>query len=190
MSNLVSDNQGREVARLARSVRVPRDIFQAALTNGTMNQVLTAFRDGLPVEVGSAVECPDWVKERLTPEFETLAVCDPGKVEFWFHPSQLTGGPHPIGQEVYKMLKSEELLDRALSYGHLEWYEANPDKIPAEFRGKRIYGWASTVRRNDDRLFVPHLCCDAHQPHARPYIHWTWLIFSLNDREPAGLRAR
>ena len=56
MSELVSDNQGRETARMARNVGVPRQRYQVALTDGTMQQVLCALRDALPITVGIPLE--------------------------------------------------------------------------------------------------------------------------------------
>ena len=184
MSELVSDNQGRETARMARNVGVPRQRYQVALTDGTMQQVLCALRDALPITVGIPLEYPSWVREHLTPELEATGLRNPGEVELWFDPRQKTGNPYPTGHEVYTALKAANFLERSLSYGDLRFFEENPDQIPTEFRGKWIYGWASVVRSVDGGLNVPYLICNVD----RPYVDWNWLVIQWSVREPAGLR--
>lgn len=43
MTKLVSNNQGLETARLARDAGMPRDVYQIALTNGTVKKFLTGL---------------------------------------------------------------------------------------------------------------------------------------------------
>jgi len=183
MRNLVSDNQGRETARLARNVGLGRDLFQVALTDGTMHRILCAFHDGLPITIGPTVEYPDWVREHLTPKLEALTIRNPGKVELWLDPRQ-TSGNLPTGHKVYAAIKASGFLERSLSLGDLKWYEQHLDQIPADFHGKLIYGWASVVRVSDGSLFAPFLDCYAD----RPYVRWYRLVSKRGKNELAGLR--
>lgn len=43
MTKLVTDNQGREVARLARDINLSRSVFQTALTNGMVEKFLRSL---------------------------------------------------------------------------------------------------------------------------------------------------
>lgn len=176
MTKLVSDNQGREAARLARGMKLPRAVFQTALTDGTVEQWLRGL---LPTKL----QYPDWVAERLTPEHEVTELTNPGTVELWLDPRQKSS-PYPTGHEVYEAVKENNLLERSLSYGHLKWFEENRDQIPSEFRGKLIYGWASVVHHSDGWLRVPYLYCFVD----RPFVDWYGLGYGWDDHEPAGLR--
>jgi len=147
-----------------------------------LDQGIDAFVDAL---VSSVLEYPNWVKEHLTPELETKTTRDPGTVELWLDSRQRAGYPYSTGHEVYDEIKSEGLLNRALSYGELKFYEQNPDKIPTEFKfkGAKICGWATVVRGVDGRLGVPclntnFLC-----------IEWRWLEGGWHDHYVAAVRA-
>lgn len=175
---LVSDNQGRETARLARGVGLERSAYQAALTDGRVEKF---FRGLIP----NPLEYPDWVRKHMTPEFEATALRDPGKVELWLDPRQ-EASPYPTGHDVYGAIKEGGLLERSLSYGDLKFFEANPDKIPDDWRrrGLWVYAWASVVQSSDGHLLVPCLHCGAGQP----WFRWGWLGDGWDGYEPAGLR--
>jgi hypothetical protein len=179
MTKLVTDNQGREVARLARTVDLPRASFQTALTNGTIKKFLL----GLML---NPLEYPDWVRQHLTPEYEVKGLADPGVVQLWLDPRQGRGNPFPTGHEVYEAIRQENLLSRSLSYGHLKWLEENPDRIPVDWHQRRlwVYAWGSVVRVADGGLGVPCLDCDV----PKPYVDWHWLGDDWRGGEPAGLR--
>lgn len=151
-------------------------------------QIVLGILDGtvkfIVETVKSTLKYPDWVRKHLTPELEATSLRDPGEVELWLDPRQSIGNPYPTGHEVYDAIKAANLFERSLSFGDLKFFEENPDQIPAEFRGKWIYGWASVVRGDDDNLHVPCLDCDA----GRPCVSWDWLGLGWIDREPAGLR--
>lgn len=176
MTKLVSNNQGNETARLGRGMNLSRSVYQAALTDGTVEQFLRGL---LPMKL----QYPDFVADRLTPKHEVTELTDPGEVELWLDPRQ-EKSPYPTGHEVYGAMKSQKHLERSLSYGHLKWYEENRDRIPSEFKGKLIYGWASVVRSSSDWLLVPCLYCRVD----RPCVHWFSLDGRWGDHEPAGLR--
>lgn len=180
---LVSDNQGRETARLGRNIGLERAVYQTALTDGTIQRVLCAIRDGLPITTGSPLGYPDGVLEHLTPELEAPTVRNPGKVELWLDPRQ-TSGVSPTLHEVYEAIKAEGLLERSLSLGELEWYEAHPDQIPPEFKGKWIYGWASVVQISSGLFQVPALMCDFKEP----YVGWSFLKSRCDGEKITGLR--
>ena len=98
---------------------------------------------------------PDWVEERLTPELEVAKVTDPGEVKLWFDPRQKSSNK-PTGDQVYEAHQQKDLLVRALSLGHLQFYVKNPDKIPSEWKEKGlwVYGMASKVRLIGSRTRV------------------------------------
>ncbi len=173
---LVSESQAREVGKLARDMKLSREAFQTALTDGAVEQFLQSL-------LSKKLQYPDWVKERLTPEHEVTELADPGKVELWLNPHQ-SSSPYLTGPKVYEAVKDNNFLERSLSYGHLKWYEENHNQIQAEFQGKLIYGWASVVHGSGGVLSVPYLNCDVD----RPYVRWHGLGRRWLDHELAGLR--
>lgn len=174
---LVTDAQGREFARLARGMRLPRATFQTALTDGTGEQFLRGL-------VPNSLEYPNWVRKHLTPEFEATELRNPGEVEPWLDPHQ-ESSPLPTGHDVYEAVKEKGLLERSLSFGNLKWYEGNPNRIPPEFNGKLIWGWASVAYHSVGFLHVPCLDCIA----VWPYVYWRRLGRRWwSSVEPAGLR--
>jgi hypothetical protein len=157
-------------------MRLPRAAFQEALTDGTVRN----FLKGL---IPNPLEYPSWVRGHESPEHEAIELRNPGEVELWLDPRQ-QNSPYPTGHEVHTTIKKEDLLERSLSFGDLKWYEENQDRIPAEFKGKLVHGWASVVRSSDGSLRVPCLDCDV----GRPYVVWYNLVFGWFGYEPAGLR--
>lgn len=186
MSTLTGRQAGKLIEVFADT---PTEQVQEILGSG----LLTDLRDGNIAEVnreefrrilGLMLRYPDWVREHLTPELEATNLRDPGEVELWLDPRQRTGNSYLTGHEVYEDLKKAGLLERSLSFGELKFLEKNPDRIPAEFRGKWVCGWASVVRRAGGNLNVPCLNCNVGQP----CVDWYWLDGRRRDYEPAGLR--
>lgn len=175
MIKLVSNNQGTETARLARNERLPREVYQRALTDGRVGKFLRGL-------VPNPLEYPSWVREHETPELESTELRNPGEVELWLD-SRQEASPYPSGHEVYAAIKENDLLEQSLSFGDLKWYEENRGQIPSEFKGKLIWGWASVVRRSDG-FCVP--CLDCRDD--RPYVGWCNLGRRWRDGGPAGLR--
>jgi len=185
---LVSDNQGREAARIGRKVDLERSKYQVVLTDGTMTSIMEAIRDGRLITIGPMpidLVYPDWVRERLTPELEVTKITNPGEVELYFSPSQKLG--NLIGNQVHKDHEEKDLLKRALSFGHLKWYEENSDQIPDEWikKGLWVYGMVSKVRHANGNRYVPYLDCDA----GRPCVCWCNLVCRWGAHEPSGLLA-
>jgi len=54
----MSDNQGRETARLGRGIGLYSDVYQPALTDGRVRRFLVALRDGLPITIGTPIVPP------------------------------------------------------------------------------------------------------------------------------------
>lgn len=104
------------------------------------------------------LEYPGWVQKHLTPKLEVAVATNPGNVLLWFHSQQ--GSPLFTGKGVYGILRNSDRLKECVSFGHLKWFVANPDKIPANFRGKKVFAWASVVQDDGNRLYVPCLATD------------------------------
>ncbi|MCR4274953.1 MAG: hypothetical protein NUW02_02810 [Candidatus Campbellbacteria bacterium] len=188
---LATDGQGREVARQARAVGITAKVFQERGLQGpdaVIPIALEAIRQGKTIRIvevvkRSVLEYPNWVRKHLTPGLEAPTLRDPGETGIWLDLRQPTSN-RPTGHEVYAGLRAVDLLGRSLSFGDLKWYEANPNCIPADWRGKVVYGWASVVRDDEDELHVPYMDCGVKQPS----VSWRWLNDRWNYREPAGLR--
>lgn len=181
----MTNGQGISLAQMGRAKKVPAKKVQER--EKELALVLEAIRDGRPIIIGpmpTEVEYPNWVEERLTPNLEVTSVTNPGEVELWLDPRQGFENK-PTGHEVYEA--HGDRLKKALSLGQLKFFEENPDKIPAEWKERRllIYGWASVVRSIDGLRYVPDLDCRG----GRPCVCWYNLGYRWRDFEPSGLLA-
>ncbi len=135
---------------------------------------------------------PEWAREHLTPHLEVQTVSDPGTVELWVHPRQrIPFKPYLHGFELYGFLKEEGLLERSLSFGELKFLEANPHRIPVDWRtqGLNVYAWASVVR-GDWGDQVPYLSCGIDPRCQTPQVFWVGIAFGgWGSSARAGLRA-
>lgn len=184
---LMNDNQVLDLARMGRG-KMTRKIYEENID--TIDKVFDAFRDGRTVTIGpmpTELQYPEWVIERLTSELEVSKVTDPGEIELWFHPLQISRlGDAPTGSYIYEA-HSEDYLKKALSLGHLKFFKKNPDQIPSECKERGLYicAWASVVRDANGNRRVPCLRCLVGQS----YVYWYYLASRWRSDEPSGLLA-
>lgn len=99
-----------------------------------------ALRKSLTAGLRMITKFLDWMRQRLILWIEAL---EAPKIEFWFDPRQMSQDEGPTGHELYAAIQEEGLLSRSISEDELYWYEAHPNRIPSEFRGKVLCAWAS-----------------------------------------------
>lgn len=148
---LVSNNQGLEIAKLARDMGLPRAVLQEAMQR--RGKIQTCLKELLP----TPLIYPEWVKKHLTPEFEVAEVREPNKVVSWNWLCFSLSCTNIMLVDLYKEVKNKNVLDQLLSLGHLMWYEKHSRHIPLEFYRKKIIGLASVVLSRDGWDYVPTL---------------------------------
>jgi hypothetical protein len=182
---LMTNGQGISLSQVGRAKKVPSAKIQEREKDLAL--VLEAIRDGRSISFGPVptdLVYPKWAAKHLTPELEVKKVTNPGEVKLWLDPRQESENK-PVGHEVYEA--HGDRLKKALSFGHLKWYEENPDQIPDEWneKGLLVYGWASVVRSASGDRGVPYLDCNVD----RPYVRWYDLDGRWVALEPSGLLA-
>lgn len=91
----------------------------------------------------------DQMQNRVRVQF----VFDPARVRIHFSPNQ-QGGKYVKGYELRKELAGESVLPANV----LDFYRANPDLIPEEWKGKVVFFWGTIYRGSDGDLYVRYLC--------------------------------
>lgn len=120
-----------------------------------------------------------------TPELEVVEIINPGVVRLKVDRCPRLQGLHPgrTGEDFYREHGND--LKRALSIGHLRWYEGNPSRIPAKWTEERysICGFASVVRFASGDGLVPYLNCR----HSEPFVDWFSLLSTWVSAQYSGL---
>ncbi len=178
----MSNGQGLELARMGRDKGLKAQQIQSS--QKVLGRVFDAIRDDRPIIFGpmsTELQYPSFVRERLTPDLEVTKVTDPGEVDLWLDPRQGSKNK-PTGHEVYEA-HGDDRLKKALSLGHLKWFEENPDQIPAEWKGKALLvcGWASVGRDASGDCLVPYFHCFVDPPRIYWYnLDCLWLVDELS----------
>lgn len=139
----------KKVEELIKSGAIPEPVLQALI--GEWDPIIHVDRSTPP-------KYPDFVKKIQHPELELKgpAKFDIAKIELWGHPDQIWV---VSGNEIYKCLKEEKLLESCCNLADLKAIQARgAGFFNKHFAGKVIFGWGSVALDcHDDRL-VPCLC--------------------------------
>jgi hypothetical protein len=105
---------------------------------------------------------------------------DPSAVKLHLDAGQ-QGGKSIQGHKLRKRLEKEPVMNA----NQLDWYLANPQHIPEEWKGKYVFFWGTIYRRRGGGLFVRYLCWGVDR--------WGWGGYWLDDGwrgdGPAAVRA-
>jgi len=125
---------------------------------------------------------PDWVKELLHPELETVgpAEFNVTELECWLHPDQVEGVVK--GNDIYQLLKRENLIKGCLGLADLLAIQKRGIAFFRKyFAEKAVFGWKSVVRDRIGNLNVPYLV--VHE--GKVIVNWDWLDCSWDSNDPA-----
>lgn len=126
---------------------------------------------------------PDWMKEVMHPELETIGPAEYGgtKLEQWLHHGQ-KDGKLIAGNKIYAHLKKTDMLKTCLGLRDLEEIQKKGTVyFRKHFAGKAVFGWASVVRNRRGDLFVPYLYGRGDEV----ILDWYWLGFDWSSLNPA-----
>jgi len=126
---------------------------------------------------------PDWVKEVMHPELETVgpAEYDITKLEQWLHDGQ-KGGKWIEGNKIYAHLKKTDTLKTCLGLRDLEEIQKKGIAyFRKHFAGKAVFAWASVVRGRHGNLSVPYL----YESGGLVVLGWRWLVIDWFSSYPA-----
>ena len=109
--------------------------------------------------------------------------------QFTFDPSQVKlhldagqqDGKSIQGHKLHKQLAVVSVFNAVL----LDWYLANPQHIPEEWKGKAVFFWGTIYRYRDGDLCVRYLYWDG----GRWQADYRWLGLDWSGRNPAAVRA-
>lgn len=77
--------------------------------------------------------------------------------KLWQSPVHFSG-KYITGEEVYIEIVKTGILGTCIELDDLKFFAANPNRIPNEWEGKRIYAWG-TIEEHDGEEYVPCLNC-------------------------------
>lgn len=99
----------------------------------------------------------------------------------WLHPKQKTG--YINGNELYKYLQDENLLESCLDFGDLKEIQKQGTKFFKKHFGKNkfVYAWKGIVRYLDGNLNVPCLC----ESGVKVVLYWRWTAYDWSGYNPA-----
>lgn len=105
------------------------------------------------------------------------------KFTLWQSPVQFSGN-YITGQDVYIEIVKVGILYSCAQLSDLKFFEANPDRIPTEWYGKRIYAWGS-VKESGGEEYVSYLnCMNPQVPEVVEYclcLEWDQKDFVLHE---------
>lgn len=125
---------------------------------------------------------PDWVKEVLYPELESVgpAEFDAGKLELWLHDRQKNG--MVTGNVIHSYLKNHDMLKECLGLRDLEEIQKKGIFFfRKHFKGKCVFGWKSVILDRHDILCSPCL----YEEVGNVCFFWCWLINNRGSDNPA-----
>jgi hypothetical protein len=91
------------------------------------------------------------------------------------------GGKSIQGHKLRKRLEKEPVMNA----NQLDWYLANPQHIPEEWKGKYVFFWGTIYRNRHGNLYVRYLAWDDGRWGWGSY----WLDGDWNGNNPAAVRA-
>lgn len=149
----------------------------APIPNGVqMDPIIRVNRSARP-------NYPDWVKDILHPELESVGPVEYNidTVELWLSDAQKKGW-YASGQVIYGYLEANDMLEGCLGFSDLLAIQARGIVFYRQhFAGKAVSGFKSVVRGPYGNLQVPHLCSGDEV-----VMIWSYLYESLLDDHPVA----
>jgi len=139
---------------------------------------VTARADDLLVDLDADPFCPDGWKV-VSHQKGGKRKFDRNAIGLYLADGQKNGG-RMVGTDLRDALAGQPVENANL----LDWYLANPDQIPEEWKGKFVVFWGTIYRLADGKLFVRCLYWSG----GRWLWDCRWLVSDFDSDDPAAVR--